>query len=341
MDYHERLYWEKQYKAGNFGEVYEWLGSGDDLLPFVLKELVLDVEREKNDGGASSSSSGAPAAAAAVASSAGGTGAGSGTTSTTSSSSSATKRILHVGCGNSLLGVQLEEQLNSISGIFADAGTTCSSSDATTTSYASTTIVPKSCRTVVVDNLDYSQTVINQMKERFPEHNWYKVDVVVDGLLKHVADKKNSVHAVIEKGLADALLANPDGKKRNQALAAYLQEICAVLATGGNPVKKASVASTALIFTLEGKRMKEAIAECGGLPASLELKSLQSCRRNYAEGTAKNNEVEDDDEMCSLLVLRKRVKEIGVFCQKCKKKNLYANITAGSRCGRCGCLHRP
>ncbi|CAD7946298.1 unnamed protein product [Amoebophrya sp. A25] len=330
MDYHERAYWERQYKAGNFGEEYEWLGCFDDLVDHIQDACSLPKKVGNNkcvqseastpstscsprDGLAEPTS--ADDAALVTRLSPRSTSSSSGilaattrsstTSSSASSSSSPAPRILHLGCGNSSLGVALED------------ATHC-----------------------YVLNLDYSGTVINQMKKRYPEHLWKTCDIsnpegsgldliLMPSTSSSPRPSPTAARAdfAVEKGLADALLCEPDEKKKLRSLFIYMQEVAQVLKRDGS--------ARFLLFSLDGDRLLKALA-AAGIPPTLELVT----RRPVECHTRSENKW-----LCSLVVFR-RIEDAktkaagGVDCAKCAKKKLPGVIRYGERCGRCGCLHR-
>eukprot|EP00392_Amoebophrya_sp_AT5.2_P001591 g1593.t1 len=307
MDYHERLYWDRQYKAGNFGDDYEWLGEVDDIVPHVLPYLVSTHDPRLP--------------------------------------STKAKKVLHLGCGNSLLGVGLAAAWCRAADTNAKKkdtfGVDTSAADTSGGGAAADPVGVPPVRgeqdhspSLEIDNLDYSNIVVQQMRERAAScstslmqvksmNRWVRNDIVADGLQSSY--RRSSVALIVEKGLADALLCEPDEAKRLRSIGIYLQEACEVLALGG----------AALFFTLEGQRLLDAMKKAG-VPPSLEFELGGSGKRIPAAASAKTGSPGGSD----LIVLRRASVNKGLQCPKCSKKNLRANIAAGSRCPRCGCLHR-
>lgn len=76
MNYHEQAYWNRQYRAGNFGEIYEWLDDFENLAPHFMGyfEKAIDMQ-------------------------------------IASKNKVTPVSVLHVGCGNSLLMDDVEKRL--------------------------------------------------------------------------------------------------------------------------------------------------------------------------------------------------------------------------------------
>ena len=111
-------------------------------------------------------------------------------------------RILHVGCGNSNLGIQLYHHSTTMN------------------------TAPPQKRCIV--NTDLSSTVIEKMKNKYPLQLWEIADV-----LNLPISYKNSFHTIIDKGTLDALLCVNGLTAKNQVATDFMRECYHALVPGG------------------------------------------------------------------------------------------------------------
>lgn len=164
-DYAKQSYWDRRYAAE---EQYDWFPSRYES---ILQQLVAQIMEKE-------ASSSAP------------TGASSSHSHNASPTNPSSLRIVHLGCGNSNLAIDMATRFGFTNQL----------------------------------NIDYSPVVIANMSQRFPSLEWKAMDV---RSMSDIPD--NSVDVVIDKGTMDALQADKDNDAMDNDINAMLKEVSRIL----------------------------------------------------------------------------------------------------------------